>query len=337
MILNENKYIDTEKFSYNLRGKAIDLVNRKILVTKFQNSEQGNDLTLPPNCQGFGRIHHFKRNSSLGFPQNPLPLDPACVYLGLPGQNEMQVQVFQNAVCSWRCWYCFVDFSLLSGNPKHSEFKSVSELLDLYLSEEVRPAIIDLSGGQPDLLPEWSLWFADEIKKRNLTDKIYLWTDDNLSNDYLWRFLNQKEIFRLASYKNYGRVGCFKGFDSESFSFNTLAEPSLFDNQFLLMKKLVDVGFDVYGYCTFTALSDQNISLKIGDFVDRLQDIHEFFPLRTIPLEIIPYTPTKKRMRNEHHDSIKIQAVAIAAWNEELEKRFSFALRSKQIYEHKLS
>ena len=135
MKLDDNKYIDTEKFSDKLREKGIILQEKKILVTKFQNSEQGHDLTLPPNCSGFGRIHHFKRATGKGFPKNSLPIDPACNALGLPDHDIMQVQVFQNAICSWRCWYCFVDFSLLSANPKHSEFKSASDLLDLFERE----------------------------------------------------------------------------------------------------------------------------------------------------------------------------------------------------------
>jgi uncharacterized Fe-S cluster-containing radical SAM superfamily protein len=338
MITDGNKYIDTEKFSSKLREKGIDINERKILITTFKNSEQGHDLTLPPNCSGFGRIHHFKRDTNYPFPSNPLPIDPACNALGLPETDEMQVQVFQNAICSWRCWYCFVDFSLLSANPHHSEFKSVSELLDLFEAEALRPPIIDLSGGQPDLVPEWSLWFADEIQKRGLQRRIYLWSDDNLSNDYLWRFLSHAEIRRLASYKNYGRVGCFKGFDEESFSFNTLAEPSLFNNQFKLMRKLVDAEFDVYGYCTFTATSDALIRNKMKAFIDRLQtEVHEYFPLRTVPLEIITYTPTKKRMSEDHDRSIQIQKLAIEAWNEEINYRFSAEMRAKKIYEHKLS
>jgi uncharacterized Fe-S cluster-containing radical SAM superfamily protein len=338
MILsNNNKYIDTEKFSSKLREKGIDLKEKKILVTKFVNSEQGHDLTLPPNCSGFGRIHHFKRATNNHFPLNPLPIDPACHALGIPETDIMQVQVFQNAICSWRCWYCFVDFSLLSANPNHSEFKSVSELLDLYEAETFKPPIIDLSGGQPDLVPEWCLWFADEIQKRGLQNRIYLWSDDNLSNDYLWQFLSRSEISRLASYKNYGRVGCFKGFDEDSFAYNTLAEPSLFNNQFKLMRRLVDAEFNVYGYCTFTATSDSLIRNKMQAFVDRLQsEVHEYFPLRTIPLEIVAYTPTKKRMQQDHYRSIEIQKLAIEAWNEEIHSRFSGETRALKIHDHRL-
>jgi uncharacterized Fe-S cluster-containing radical SAM superfamily protein len=254
--------------------------------------------------------------------------------LGVPDVDEVQVQVFQNAICSWRCWYCFVDFELLSANPIHSDFKSADELIDLYLGEAYLPRIIDLSGGQPDLVPEWGLWFADALHRRGLDREVYLWTDDNLSNGYLWRYLDRKEIQRLASYPNYGRVGCFKGFDEHSFSFNTSAAPDLFKRQFLLMRRLVEAGFDVYGYATFTSDDDKKLPTLMADFVDRLQsEVHPLFPLRTVPLRIHEFTPTKSRMTPRHSRALSIQSDAVQAWSEELEKGFPAAVRSQRITE----
>src|SRR5580704_13703064 len=159
--------IDTVNFSEHLRNRAVRVDSREILITRFDGSKEAEDFTLPSNCEGFGRIHHFKRSQGCDWPSNPLPIDPALKALCLPKRDTLEVQVFQNAVCSWRCWYCFVDFDLLSANPKHSEFKSAAELLDLYLKESNRPAIIDLSGGQPDLVPEWTVWMLEEIAARD--------------------------------------------------------------------------------------------------------------------------------------------------------------------------
>ena len=53
--------IDTEKFSAQLRAKAIRRDSREILVTNFRDTAQEKDLTEPCNCEGFGRIRHFKR------------------------------------------------------------------------------------------------------------------------------------------------------------------------------------------------------------------------------------------------------------------------------------
>jgi hypothetical protein len=209
--------------------------------------------------------------------------------------------------------------------------------MNLYLSEPARPPIIDLSGGQPDLVPEWVLWSADLLRERGLDREVYLWSDDNLSNDYLWQYLNKEEIERLTSYRNYGRVGCFKGFDEHSFAFNTAAAPDLFKSQFILMNRLVKAGFDVYGYATFTSDQDKHLHAKMTEFVDRLQsEVHPVFPLRTVPLRIWEFTPTVGRIRPEHRRSLEIQKDAARAWMEELERRFPLEMRERPIYEQRL-
>lgn len=333
-----NKFINTDQFSGKLREKGIIKSEKKILITNFEKSDQIYDITLPTNCNGYGRIHHFNRSMGEGFPENPLPIDPASKFFNIPFSDQIKVQVFQNAICSWRCWYCFVDNKLLSANKKYSDYKTVTELVDLYLREKDAPKILDLSGGQPDLVPEWSLWMLDEIEKKGLSKNIYVWSDDNLSNDYLWKYLSKNEIRRLSKYQNYARVGCFKGYDEDSFSFNTQAKPELFNRQFNLMKKLVEHRFNVYGYATFTTTNLTNISKKISHFVDRLQnEIHEYFPVRTVPLRIYKYTPTLSRMNKDHEIAIENQKEVMSAWIAELEKRFSKEDLKKRIHEHKLA
>jgi uncharacterized Fe-S cluster-containing radical SAM superfamily protein len=331
------KSIDTEKFSAALRSRGVDLENKKVLLTRFAGSLQAGDLSLPPNCQGWGRIHHFRRSQGDGWPDNPLPLDPASRWLNSEYLDSVEAQVFQNAICSWRCWYCFVDFKLLSADPRYSDFKTVDEILDLYLAEPSRPRIVDLSGGQPDLVPEWVSWFLDAVERRGLAREIFVWSDDNLSNDYLWRYLSKADIRRLASFPNYGRVGCFKGFDERSFAFNTGASPDLFGQQFDLMARIVRAGFSVYGYATFTSDDDRFIPQKMRDFVDRLQvQVHELFPLRTIPLRIHEFTPTKSRMSQSNNRAVQIQWLAVRAWQEEIERRYSREARALRIFEHDL-
>lgn len=309
----------------------MDVERRRILVTNFRETEQEPDLSEPPNCKGFGRIRHFRKETSAGWPPNPLPIDPAGAALGLPTANVLRAQVFQNAVCNWRCWYCFVPFDLLSANPKHSAWLTPGDLLDLYLDQSSPPPVIDLTGGQPDLAPEWVPWMMEESRFRGLGEKVYLWSDDNLSTDYFWKYLSSAQIDLVRSYRNYGRVCCFKGFDEESFSFNTLAEPGLFDMQFELMRRFVALGIDVYAYVTLTTSLAQGIPAKISRFVDRLQRIHELLPLRTVPLEITVFTPVRGRMTMQGQDALENQQLAIQAWNIELESRYSADLRAKTI------
>lgn len=325
------KSIDTDRFSQTLRQRSINLAARKLLVSNFRGTEQENDLSEPPNCQGFGRIRHFRRDTSPGWPANPLPIDPASKALGIAAADLLRAQVFQNASCNWRCWYCYVPFSLLGADEKVSGWLSAADLLDLYLEESPRPRVIDLSGGQPDLVPEWVPWMMQEMIDRGLESEVYLWSDDNLSNDYFWRFLSERDRELILSYRNYGKVACFKGFNSESFAFNTCAAPELFERQFDLMGRYVRFGIDCYGYVTFTTPSREGIRDDMARFVDRLQQIHPNFPLRVIPLEIRAFNPVTGRMKELHHQAMDHQQVVVEAWQDELRRRFTEPERLRSI------
>jgi hypothetical protein len=162
-----------------------------------------------------------------------------------------------------------------------------------------------------------------ELSKRGLADRTYLWSDDNLSTDYFWRYLSSEDISLVRSYKNYGKVCCFKGFSPDSFQFNTRANASLFDQQFSLFSKYAQLGIDLYGYATFTTLEEDGIANYIAQFCDRLQKISVNLPLRVIPLEVRAFTPTKSRMQPIHERALKLQWIAIECWIGELRRRFA--------------
>jgi uncharacterized Fe-S cluster-containing radical SAM superfamily protein len=323
--------IDTDAVSERYRAAAVDPQGRRLLLTNFQGSAQEPDLSEPPNCGGFGRIRHFHRATRPGWPENPLPIDPACRALGMPPSDTLRAQVFQNAVCNWRCWYCFVPFNLLVASREHSDWLSPAQMVDLYLTEEDRPPMIDLTGGQPDLTPEWVPWMMAELRARGLENNIYLWSDDNLSNDYFWRFLTDADRDLVRSYPSYGRVCCFKGFDAASFSFNTKAAPALFDRQFALMGRFVEMGIDLYAYATFTAPSGDGLRGAMRAFVDRLQRLHHNLPLRTVPLEIEVFSPVRSRLDDATRAALDRQRHAILAWQEEMARRFSSDERSRPV------
>lgn len=315
--------LDTEEMSTTLRRKGIDIERKAISITNFIGSKQEKDFTEPTNCNGFGRVRHFKLTTSSNWPDNPLPILPAAKALGLQPNSMIRAQVFQNSVCNWRCWYCFVDFSLLKGDEKHSSFLTGDELIEMYLKEPNPPAMIDLSGGQPDLTPEWVPWMMEGLMKKNLQDKVYLWSDDNLSNDYLWKYLSKEQIDMMLNYRLYSRVSCFKGIDERSFSLNTKAEPDLFVNQFDLCEKLIKTGFDLYGYITLTAETSTDFNSAVPRFLDLLQQKHELFPLRVIPLEVKMYNPLEPRMTSTFKDMMAGQYLAMQVWDSELKKRFT--------------
>jgi uncharacterized Fe-S cluster-containing radical SAM superfamily protein len=325
--------IDTEAMSARLRAKSVDRDLRRLLVTKFVGTRQEADLAEPPNCGGFGRIRHFTRATSDGWPENPLPLDPGTAALGLDRQVQMNAQVFQNAVCNWRCWYCYVPFNMLNGDPERSAWIDAPTLVDWYLDQVSPPPMIDLSGGQPDLVPEWTLWMVEALTERQLANPPFLWIDDNLSNDYYWRYLTDEDIATIAAYPSIGRVGCFKGYDAESFAFNTGAAEDLFDQQFALFERHLRSGVDTYGYATFTSAPDKDPSDAMNLFVDRLQQIDESLPLRVVPLEVQVWGPVAGRMGGSHQAALDHQWRAIDAWTSTIVARFSSSQRATPINE----
>lgn len=314
-----------------MRSRCICPDEERILIGRIAGTPQELDLTVPPNCNGFGRLRHFKRSISDGWPFDPLPIDPANKALGLPAADMVVAQVFQVAACDWRCWYCFVPEVTLVGDTQQGKWFSAEELIDLYLDQSPRPFVLDLSGGSPNLAPEWVPWMMKEIKRRGLENEIYLWSDDNLSNYLFWSVLSDEEHELIRTYRNYGRVGCFKGYDEMSFQFNTGASSDLFAAQFDIMRRLHSFGIDIYGYTTFTTPSVVDAGDRVKIFVDRLQSIHQNLPLRTIPLLIHPFTPVKKRMNISMTTAIENQWRVAECWNTELSARFSSEMRELNI------
>ncbi|HEX3955935.1 MAG TPA: hypothetical protein VHZ03_04800 [Trebonia sp.] len=319
--------IRTDDLSLSLRARSVRIETRELLISRIDGSDQEADLSEPPNCDGYGRIRHFHTGTPPPWPDNPLPMLPAAYRLGKPAAQLGNAQVFQNASCNWRCWYCFVPFNLLAANEAHASWLTPDQLVRLYLDEGERPLIIDCSGGQPDLVPEWVPWMMDALRRHGVAGQVYLWSDDNLSTDYFWRHLTAREREAVAGYPLYGRVCCFKGFNAESFAFNTKAAPELYDRQFGLFAMLLGVGIDLYAYATFTAPSANGLSKDMGRFVDRLQDIHPNLPLRLVPLRIEAFGVVRPRVQAIHERAMAIQEDAVLAWNDEIGRRFSPAER----------
>lgn len=167
----------------------------------------------------------------------------------------------------------------------------------------------------------------DALKSHGLAEQVYLWSDDNLSTDYFWRYLSADEHQAVVAYPLYGRVCCFKGFNAESFAFNTKAAQELFDRQFDLFARLLGLGIDLYAYATFTSPNAVGLTQDMHRFVDRLQQIHPNLPLRLVPLRIEAFGVVQPWVRAVHERAMAIQEDAVMAWNEEIARRFTLVQR----------
>ena len=306
--------IDTQSMVARMRARIIRPDSREILVARVGGSAQEDDLTSPVNCGGVGRVRHFRRETAPGWPDNFLPIDPAARALAIPPSAMMEAQVFQNAACAWRCWYCFVPFELLGGDERRGEWVTADELVGRYARLERRPGILDLSGGSPDLTPEWIPWTIEALEAAGIADETYLWSDDNLSSDLVFEVLSVEQRASMLR-QRYGRVCCFKGFDAESFSFNTGAEPGGFDRQFERFARYLDLGLDLYGYVTLTGPSSDGVVEKVGRLHERLRELWPELPWRTVPLRIEAFGPVIRRNGGRDLSTpLAVQEQAIAEW-----------------------
>lgn len=324
-------YIDTETYSQHLRSRAVRVSEEKLLIARISDSSQADDLREASNCRGYGRIRHFRFQAHDDWSSDPLPIVPALKALRKPPQDMIRAQVFQLAACNWRCWYCFVDDNRLAADHKVADLFTAHELLSMYVAEANPPDVIDLTGGQPDLVPEWTVWMMKALKDMGLSERVFVWADDNLSSRYFWKYLSREQRQLISSYPLYARVACFKGYDEASFSFNTRAAPDCYSQQFAIYKDLLQEGFDMYAYVTFTALPDDGLHDKMERFVDRLQSIHTNLPLRTVPLKIKAYSPTQRRLKSDHARAMEFQNVVHACWIQQLQKRFPSELLKTEI------
>jgi uncharacterized Fe-S cluster-containing radical SAM superfamily protein len=306
--------IRTENMANRMRSRIIRPATREILITKLKGSGQENDLTSPVNCGGLGRIRHFRRATASGWPDNFLPIDPASAALGISPVDLLEAEVFQNAACAWRCWYCYVPFDLLGGDERRAEWTTPDELVRRYAALEQRPPILDLSGGSPDLTPEWIPWTIEALDGAGIRDTTFLWSDDNLSTDLIFTTLDEGQR-RLMIEAKYGRVCCFKGFDAESFAFNTGAEPDEFERQFERFERYLALGLDLYAYATLTGPTLDGVEEKVDVFVRRLAALWGELPGRTVPLRIEAFGPMVDRNASRDLTTpLAVQEVAIGAW-----------------------
>ena len=317
----------------NIRNKIINTSKKQVLLSNLYDSFESRDNYSIINCNGFGRLRIFK-DFKLHLFKNEIFKKP--LNRGNNVSNEFITQVFQVGGCNWRCWYCFVDTKLLEGNNKIGKFFSADELINLFLSEPNQNKIIDISGGQVELVPEWILWLLNSIEKKEMKGNYNIWIEDSLSNFFLWELLNQEEISFIAKFPLAHRICCIKGYNYQSFGFNTNVNSKEFDKQFDVLKKLNEDEFDLFSYATFTTPSIKNLKEDIKEFISRLMNIHPKLPLRIIPLKIKCFSNTYSHFKDIYSIAMDLQYKVVEAWENELLDRFTIDEITKPYFEIKL-
>ncbi len=313
--------LGSENLVDTLRHRCVDIPQHRVLVSDIARSTQATDLSVPPNCSGIGRIRHFRTHTANGWPPNVLPALPASLWLKRPMQEETKAQVFQLSGCPLRCWYCYVPYPLLSGNQHLSQWKSASDLIDLYLKEENRPDIIDLSGGAPELAPEWVSWMISELRTRELDQKVFLWSDDSLTTDLLLRPSMRDILKIMEQFGGYGKVCCLKGISPASFQFTTGADGEGFSRQLDILCGYLRTGLNLYGYITFAFPEEEGLAGTIDSLLDKIQSVDETFPARIVPLRVERFMNMVSRTSEHRNTAMRYQDEVVEIWEDRLSRR----------------
>ena len=341
----KGKGYDPIELAEKIRPRIIDLENEKVLFARFSGTAQTKD----------GRVHtrimdDFFRAKVYTKPEeielNPFRGEPAGIAaqkLTISNRKRKIVVVPEECNttglcqvngCNLRCWFCYVPDEIKNANPKYGEYFSAEEYLIQFfiwskktqnsINPDEKLNILRLSGGEVFLVPEIIFWMTEAIKKFGVQDYIYLWVDSNLSTkDFYWKYLTSEQRKKIRDFKNIGFMGCYKGFDKETFYETTGATPKFFDEQFKMHKKLIDEGLDVYSYLYLAVNSTKNLRKRLIAFMDRLsEEVDILAPLRLSTPIIKVYEANKNRLTPERKRAIENQWFAMKIWKEELEKRF---------------
>ncbi len=166
-----------------LRDALINTADKSVKLASLGDSVQSQDISNDILLDGYCRIHTFSEEKKEDWIADPLPTIPAAKALGCRPDQVRNARVLQLSGCNIRCWYCFVDDSNLSPKSPKSRFFAISEIIDTLMLQSQNPFVLDLSGGNSALLPEWTLWTVQYVKDKNYKN-IYIWTDDNLDSVY---------------------------------------------------------------------------------------------------------------------------------------------------------
>lgn len=315
---------------WNSFSKVYDPDNHKAFLAKIQGSEQEQDLTLPANCNGFGRIRHFRRFQYTDWIPDPLPIDPALNYLKRENSDILLTECFQIALCNLNCWYCFVPKAMKLGSETCGAWFSANQIIHEMLAADGLPQVIVLSGGNPEIAPAWPLSLMKALEKKGVTNKFYLWSDDALSLDYFHEVLSKREIEYMVHYTGYGKVCCFKGYNDLSCQFNTQNNLLYYHDQLRRFRRYYEDGFDLYGYVTFTTPELTNMEQELQKFFDDLRRIHPLMPLRVIPLRITLYESVRS-LNKEQMSAYENQFAVLEVWLNLIAKNFDSNLVEEKI------
>jgi len=335
-LFNNFEMIDPEEVAKQRRSLIAKLDTQEYFIADYRGSEMTKDT---PITERYFRIREYIKSRDSGdYGQEWLKASISDVwsskFIGLAedGFQKLEFQnppyvaasrlggdprcyndtfVIQTNGCDYECSFCFVDRELNRPELGKGKYFPGKEMFDIFLKKREEWLeqgkhlnVIRLSGGEiACLVPELILDVYNEIEKRDLSNKVYLWVDCNLSTLTYLQAL-KSELGEIAKKKNFGIVGCLKTAGNgqsgrDDFAKITKAEPKYFPRQFEVLNFLVNtIEADTYVYLVPIMWGERETwQERLYECAQRLSQINRNLPLRTNVIRIRKYTPVEKNIR----------------------------------------
>jgi uncharacterized Fe-S cluster-containing radical SAM superfamily protein len=235
--------------------------------------------------------------------------------------------------CNFRCWYCYCDDCLLKGEKL--VYLTAEELVNRFFEQHKKDLtlgmptnVFRISGGEPFLAPDLISSCLEEIKKRRMDNRIFVWSETNLSP-----FLKQQgserslaeewaDLSTISSFKNFALHPCVHGISPENLYETTHVDGKWFEGLIDGLKILIQHKVDIYP--TFS--SNMCPPESVEDFFHKLLSINKNLPLRFALIEYhLDYPTVMARSEAQKHETIYNRYLVLQKWNELLQATYGLS------------
>jgi uncharacterized Fe-S cluster-containing radical SAM superfamily protein len=259
--------------------------------------------------------------------------------LGMYGSWEQynRLLTVQLGGCNFRCWYCYCDDSLLRGEKL--VYLTAEELVDKFIEQRVKDMasglpsnVLRISGGEPFLAPDLILGCLEEIKKRRLDERIFVWSETNLS-PFLKESVAGKSLVeewtdldKISGYKNFAVHPCVHGITPESLYEVTRVDGKYFEGLIDGLGLLIQHRIDIYPTFSPNMCPPE----QVESFFQKLLSINRNLPLRFALIEYhLDYPAILARSEAYKHETIYNKYLVVQKWNELLQETYDLSYAEK--------
>jgi uncharacterized Fe-S cluster-containing radical SAM superfamily protein len=243
--------------------------------------------------------------------------------------------IVQLGVCNFRCWYCYVDYKLLSG--RSTLLVTAEMIMEQFFDQRQKAKangqeynVLRISGGEPFFAPDLMLSCLKIVKEKGLDSEVCIKTETNLSpllkigtHSFAEEWASLEELSR---YKNFYVHPTLHGINPDSLHTNSAVNPDLFDKLLEGLQTLLTYKIDFYPSFSSNTISSDNIP----GFFQNLKSINYNLPLRTAVRPFrFDYEVIRERKQGKRALPVFEHQQAITLWDSLLRSEYGVGYAEK--------